>query len=344
MVTIKQLADELGVSKQAVYSRITKEPLKSTLEGIDNAVQTSAQGTIFLSEEGANIIRTAYAEKQSREVQKKTATGITLKAASVDESKLDNLLSQVGSMQKAVSTLLEYTLAKDAKITTLEEKLAEKDAMIFSLTNDVKGFTETSSANDEEMTLLKSKLEQAEELVDTLQQQLSDWKMAGSVQPQVEPDPEEDDVEELVEELHQELPQELDEEFEEELDEEELEDILETQIDSDSKKMFDSMYYKLKDVDPPEDLEPPVDVEVIKDILDEILGGADDETVEEVEQEEPEEPEEKEEAVVAEEEPSKPKSFADTFDQIDSLFEPLLSFSDDEYNSPTNRLSKLLTK
>jgi len=157
VITIKQLADELGVSKQAVYNRVTKNPLKDILAAIDNAVQPSAQGTIYLSKEGAEVVRSAYLEKPSRPAEpQKAVTKPKLPMAAEPANKtMDALIIQVGSIQKAVNTLLDYTLARDAKINALETQLSEKNAKIEDLAME-----------------LKSKYTKAEDLIHDFKKQL----------------------------------------------------------------------------------------------------------------------------------------------------------------------------
>jgi len=104
MKTIKELADELGVSKQAVHARVNKEPLKSALEALENGIQTSARGTVHLSDEGADLVRSAYAEKYAP----------TLMRPAVSSN--DQLIIQ---------TLTEQLKVKDAQIAELQNRLKE---------------------------------------------------------------------------------------------------------------------------------------------------------------------------------------------------------------------------
>jgi len=123
-VTIKDLANELGVSKQAVYSRITKDPLRTILAGVDNAVQTNTQGTILLSDAGAAIIRNAYAEKYQQHTSLATAAGYGRTVSPrQDDSKLDNLLSQIGDMNLAMARMLQDSSRNIQKIDALQQQV-----------------------------------------------------------------------------------------------------------------------------------------------------------------------------------------------------------------------------
>lgn len=287
MVTIKQLADELGVSKQAVYSRVTKEPLKTTLESMTDAIQTSAQGAILLSEEGANIVRNAYAEKYQRpgEVQRMVSSNKVPKVAEYSDAKFDNLLLQVSSMQNAVSTLLDHTLTKDAKISALEEQITEKNTRIVDLTKVARRFSENSADKESELQNLKNKLEQAEEQALTLEKQLSELQKQLSEQ-------------------------------EKQLNEQEKQLSEQQKQLNERQQQLNERQHQLSE----REKEPPI--------------------AEPLETPNVQEADLKPEPTEIQEVPQLDESF----DQLDDLFEPLLSFSDDDFSSPSNRFSKLLTK
>jgi len=130
MITIKQLADELGVTRQAVYIRMKKEPLHSRLENVEGAISTSAQGTIYFSQEGANIIRSVYAKKyrtpaRLQEVRSQTCPTVVHNTI----ARIDSIAEQVAAIQQALATLLD----KDAEIKTLSAKLEEKTSEVETL-------------------------------------------------------------------------------------------------------------------------------------------------------------------------------------------------------------------
>lgn len=59
--TIKQIADEIGVSKQAVHQKRKKEPLLTALQPFTKTVD----GVIYISVEGENIIKSAFSKSAS---------------------------------------------------------------------------------------------------------------------------------------------------------------------------------------------------------------------------------------------------------------------------------------
>ena len=64
MKTIKQLADEIGVSKQAVQKRIAREPLYTCIQPYIH----TKQGTKYIDDEGERLIIEAFGDKVYTEV------------------------------------------------------------------------------------------------------------------------------------------------------------------------------------------------------------------------------------------------------------------------------------
>ena len=114
MKTIKQIADEIGVSKQAIYDKIKKEPLSSALKGLTEKVDK----TLHIKLDGVELIKSAFnKDKQS----------------SVSSKELDN-----------ISKVLIETLQK--QIDTLTSQLEIKDSQIEELTATVRIQAETAKA------------------------------------------------------------------------------------------------------------------------------------------------------------------------------------------------------
>ena len=73
--TIKEIAQEVGVSKQAVFKRMSKEPLKSALASLDNGIITSESNKIYLSDSAVDLLKSAFWEKYAiKDVKKKPAS------------------------------------------------------------------------------------------------------------------------------------------------------------------------------------------------------------------------------------------------------------------------------
>ena len=58
MKTIRQIADEIGVSKQAVFKKIKREPLSTSLQGFTATVD----GRLMVEVDGEKLIKQAFSE------------------------------------------------------------------------------------------------------------------------------------------------------------------------------------------------------------------------------------------------------------------------------------------
>ena len=56
MKTVRQIADELGVSKQAVFKKMKREPLSTSLQGLVSTIN----GRLMVSTDGENLIKSAF--------------------------------------------------------------------------------------------------------------------------------------------------------------------------------------------------------------------------------------------------------------------------------------------
>lgn len=56
MKTIREIADEIGVSKQAVFKKIKREPLSTSLQGLTSIVD----GRLTVSVDGERLIKQAF--------------------------------------------------------------------------------------------------------------------------------------------------------------------------------------------------------------------------------------------------------------------------------------------
>lgn len=58
MKTIRQIADEIGVSKQAVFKKIKREPLSTSLQGLTATVD----GRLMVEVDGEKLIKQAFSK------------------------------------------------------------------------------------------------------------------------------------------------------------------------------------------------------------------------------------------------------------------------------------------
>ena len=61
MKTVKQIADEIGVSRQAIHQKIKREPLSTSLQGYVSTVD----GVLQIDVDGENLIKSAFTKDMS---------------------------------------------------------------------------------------------------------------------------------------------------------------------------------------------------------------------------------------------------------------------------------------
>jgi predicted transcriptional regulator len=108
MKTIKQIADEIGVSKTAVRNKITPDMKTKFAETVC--------GVVFISDEGERLIKTAFSEKKPQS-----------KFAVVSANKFPQVSSEVSTL---ISMLQKELDIKNEQIRELNARLAEANAVM----------------------------------------------------------------------------------------------------------------------------------------------------------------------------------------------------------------------
>ena len=81
--TVKEIADEIGVSKQAVFKRINRQPLSTKLERLTSTVD----GRLMVSVDGEMLIKQAFgAENHKKDRQPSTKT-VNLQPSTINQNK-----------------------------------------------------------------------------------------------------------------------------------------------------------------------------------------------------------------------------------------------------------------
>jgi hypothetical protein len=118
MKTIKQIADEIGVSKQAIFYRIKKPPLSNALQSL----MSKENSILMVSFDGEMLIRQAF-------------DAGSVKCFDVKEPSKEN-----DFFDGVISVLQEQLRVKD-------EQLAEKDRQIEKLTDTIKAQAQSINAD-----------------------------------------------------------------------------------------------------------------------------------------------------------------------------------------------------
>ena len=104
--TIKQIADEIGVSKQALQKRISREPLFTKIQ----SCISSEQGTKYINETGEVLINDVYGKHKSID------TSIDIDNASIDVSIEGEQLHVDGILVNDELSIDRDNLSMDASI------------------------------------------------------------------------------------------------------------------------------------------------------------------------------------------------------------------------------------
>ena len=113
MKTIRQIADEIGVSKQAVFKKIKREPLSTSLQGLTATVD----GRLMVEVDGEKLIKQAFSEiAPSTKNAEKTA-------------EVDGVISV---LQATIDTLQGQLSVKDQQIEELNARLAEVSSALLA--------------------------------------------------------------------------------------------------------------------------------------------------------------------------------------------------------------------
>lgn len=112
MKTIKQIADEIGVSKQAVFYRIKKEPLSNTLQSL----VTNKNGVLMVSFDGEKLIKQAFKIDTVKMFDDKDHQ-IIVKESSKENDIFDNEIIKL--LQENMNVLQKQLEIKDKQIEEL---------------------------------------------------------------------------------------------------------------------------------------------------------------------------------------------------------------------------------
>jgi uncharacterized coiled-coil protein SlyX len=115
--TIKQIADELGVSKQAVQKRLSREPLCTSIQPYISTIN----GVKYIEVVGENLIKSAFSKSAVDNVSIDKSNLST--DVSIDKN---NLSPVIEVLQTTIDTLQSQLEIKDKLIEQLRAELAEE--------------------------------------------------------------------------------------------------------------------------------------------------------------------------------------------------------------------------
>lgn len=130
LLTVKEIADMIGVSKQAVHKKIKQEPLSTGLRSL----MTTVDGTVYIDVDGLTLIKSAFVKDLPSTVDDNlTATTVNQIADTVNQL-IASLQSQIEFLRKQIEVKDDLLKNKDDKIDELTIKitdLTERLAVLF---------------------------------------------------------------------------------------------------------------------------------------------------------------------------------------------------------------------
>lgn len=135
--TIKQISEELGVTKQAIHQRLKRNvDLKNSLKPFMKTVD----GVIHVEVGGQNLLKEAFIKPINKYDVTDNKSNVTDNKSNVTDNKgniTDNKDNVTDNTSQPVITILEAT------IKTLQEQLSVKDKQIENLTTTLQDSQET---------------------------------------------------------------------------------------------------------------------------------------------------------------------------------------------------------
>ena len=115
MKTIRQIADEIGVSKQAVFKKIKREPLSTSLQGLTATVD----GRLMVEVDGEKLIKQAFSEiAPSTTTNQLTGAvdGLVDAPSTKNEEKMAEADGVISVLKATIDTLQGQLEVKDRQI------------------------------------------------------------------------------------------------------------------------------------------------------------------------------------------------------------------------------------
>jgi len=136
MKTIRQIADEIGVSKQAVYDKIKKEPLLSDLKNLTVKVDN----TLHYELDGEQLIKSAFNKKEQSSVSSKSSKELDCGCQDL----IDSLKGAIIILEQEIEFLREQLKVKDEQLERLDKRFAEAQILHADTKNLLSAPTEKS--------------------------------------------------------------------------------------------------------------------------------------------------------------------------------------------------------
>jgi predicted transcriptional regulator len=121
MKTIKQIAEEIGVSRQAVYDKIKKEPLSSALKEF----ALKHDNTLHYTLDGANLIKSAFDKDEQSSVSSKALDNISQVLIETLQHQVTFLTSQNEDLRQQLNEERTHSRQQSDKIIELTAEMTK---------------------------------------------------------------------------------------------------------------------------------------------------------------------------------------------------------------------------
>jgi len=129
MKTIRQIADEIGVTKQAVHQKRKSKELSTALQPFT----TTVDGIVYISVDGEKLIKQAFSENDRKQVDGSfttTVDGSFTVLVDALKNELETKNRQIEMLEKELSKEREHNREKDKQLMDTLSKLAESQAAL----------------------------------------------------------------------------------------------------------------------------------------------------------------------------------------------------------------------
>ncbi|MGL4666801.1 MAG: hypothetical protein ACRCWR_02590 [Saezia sp.] len=134
-ITVKDMADELGVTKQTLFNRMKQRPLSSLIDG-----HLTVEGqTIYLDRHAVKHIRKMFIEGELQEGARQAPSnfdGYIDRYVALYDTAIQSMKDEIDQLKDTVKLFDGILDGKDKEIALLQEQLEVKDRQIDYLQQD----------------------------------------------------------------------------------------------------------------------------------------------------------------------------------------------------------------
>ena len=139
--TIKQLADEIGVTKQAIHQKRKSKELSTSLQPFT----TTLDGVIYISVDGERLIKQAFFKNEYKQID------------------VNNIVNDTNLIDTLVYTLQEQLKQKDIQIEKLQEENSKLIGALTDTATVLKGSQALHAKDIQLLTAIRNDEEQPQE-------------------------------------------------------------------------------------------------------------------------------------------------------------------------------------